>query len=114
MTVTYTHIGQQQLTQSTVKEALTVFMLFVVTYAIGSLAGIAYGYEATQAIFDAVAMASNGGLATIVSPNMPGGLEIIYIFMMWAGRLEFVTLLTLVVEIVVSLNPRRHRSRSSR
>lgn len=112
--VTYTHIGQQQLTQDTVKEALTVFMLFVVTYAIGALAGIAYGYEATQAIFDSVAMASNGGLATIVSPGMPGGLEVIYIFMMWAGRLEFVTLLALVVEIAVSLDPRRHRRRSSR
>lgn len=111
VTVTYTHIGQQQLTQSIIKEALTVFMLFVVTYAIGSLAGIAYGFDATQSIFNAVSMASNSGLVTIVSPGMPAGLEVIYIFMMWAGRLEFVTLLALVVEIIVSLQPRNLRSK---
>lgn len=113
--VTYNHVGRRQLTPDIVKGAMSVFMLFVVTYAIGALAGIAFGYGATQSIFESVSMASNGGVTTgIVAPGMPVALEIVYIFQMWAGRLEFVTLLALIAKIVVSCTPRRAwlRSRS--
>ena len=77
-------------------------------FVIGALVGIAHGYDAMQAIFESVAMTSNGGIVTgIVSPGMPVTLEAAYIVLMWAGRLEFVTFLALVVEIVVSIVPRR-------
>lgn len=106
--VDYNHVGRRVLTPEVVKEAMTVFVLFVVTYAIGALVGIAHGYEATQAVFESVAMTSNGGLVSgIVTPGMPLSLELFYIFQMWAGRLEFITLLAVVVEIVVSFIPRR-------
>lgn len=111
--VDYNHVGRRILSPEVVKEAMTVFVLYVVTYAIGSLAGIAHGYDATQAIFESVAMASNGGISSgLAAPGMPVTLELFYILQMWAGRLEFVTLLALIVEIVVSLDPRRlvHRS----
>ncbi len=111
--VDYNHVGRRILSPEVVKEAMTVFVLYVVTYAIGSLVGIAHGYDATQAIFESVAMASNGGISSgFAAPGMPVTLELFYILQMWAGRLEFVTLLALIVEIVVSLDPRRlvHRS----
>ena len=51
-------------------------------------------------------MASNGGITSgIVVPGMTWPLEVFYIFEMWAGRLEFVTLLALVIQIVVSITP---------
>ena len=109
--VTYNHVGRRTLSPDAVKDAMTVFLLFVITYSIGALAGVAYGYEATEAIFQSVAMASNGGLSTIVSAGMPVPLEIFYIFEMWAGRLEFATFLALLFEIVVSLVPQRKVSR---
>lgn len=111
--VDYNHVGRRILSPEVVKEAMTVFVLYVATYAIGSLVGIAHGYDATQAIFESVAMASNGGISSgLAAPGMPVTLELFYILQMWAGRLEFVTLLALIVEIVVSLDPRRlvHRS----
>ena len=43
---------------------MTVFTLYVLTYVIGALVGIAHGYEATQAIFESVSMASNGGVSS--------------------------------------------------
>ena len=43
---------------------MTVFVLYVVTYAVGALVGIAHGYDATQSIFESVAMASNGGISS--------------------------------------------------
>lgn len=105
--VAYNHVGRRVLSPEVVKEAMTVFVLFVSTYALGALVGIAHGYDATQAIFESVAMTSNGGLITgLAAPGMPVTLELFYIFQMWAGRLEFVTLLALVVEMVVSVAPR--------
>ena len=38
---------------------------------------------------------------------MPATLEAFYIVQMWAGRLEFLTLIALIVEVVVTLDPRR-------
>ena len=43
---------------------------------------------------------------------MPVSLELFYMLEMWAGRLEFVTLIALIVEVVVSLDPRRLVRRS--
>lgn len=105
--VAYSHVGRRVLSPEVVKEAMTVFVLFVSTYALGALVGVAHGYDATQAIFESVAMTSNGGLITgLAAPGMPVTLELFYIFQMWAGRLEFVTLLALVVEMAVSVAPR--------
>ncbi|MCI8451311.1 MAG: TrkH family potassium uptake protein [Eggerthellaceae bacterium] len=106
--VAYNHVGRRVLSPEIVKEAMTVFILFVVTYVVGALVGIAHGYEATQAIFESVAMTSNGGITTgLATPGMPMSLELFYIFQMWAGRLEFVTLLALMVEVAASFFPRK-------
>ena len=102
----YQHIGRRPVTPELVREATTVLLLYGVTYVIGALAGIASGYDASQAIFESVAMASNGGITSgIVVPGMAWPLELFYLFEMWAGRLEFVTLLALIVQIVVSATP---------
>lgn len=104
----YYHIGRRPVTPSLVREATTVLVLYLATYIIGSFVGIAHGYDASQAIFESVSMASNGGITSgIVAPGMPFTLELFYILEMWAGRLEFVTLLALIIQIVVSLVPRK-------
>lgn len=108
--VSYNHLGRRVLSSDAVKEAMTVFVLFVITYSVGALVGIAHGYEASQAIMESVSMTSNGGIITgIVTPGMSPSLEAFYIFQMWAGRLEFVTLLAVLAEIVASLAPRKRR-----
>lgn len=110
--VSYNHLGRRVLSSDAVKEAMTVFVLFVITYSVGALVGIAHGYEASQAIMESVSMTSNGGIITgIVTPGMSPSLEAFYIFQMWAGRLEFVTLLAVLAEIVASLAPRKRRVR---
>ena len=104
--VTYWNIGRRVINPAIVKESMTVFTLFVVTIVAGTLVGIAHGYEANIAIFESCAMTSNGGLTSgIVVPGMPLGLEVVYVLQMWAGRLEFVTLIALLVEVAVSIVP---------
>lgn len=108
--VSYNHMGRRILTPVVVKEAMTVFILYVITYVIGALIGIAHGYDATQAIFESVAMTSNGGIITgIAAPGMPVTLELFYILQMWAGRLEFITLLALFAQVIASIVPRKSR-----
>ena len=110
--VSYNHLRRRVLSSDAVKEAMTVFVLFVITYSVGALVGIAHGYEASQAIMESVSMTSNGGIITgIVTPGMSPSLEAFYIFQMWAGRLEFVTLLAVLAEIIASLAPRKRRVR---
>lgn len=110
--VSYNHLGRRVLSSDAVKEAMTVFVLFVITYSVGALVGIAHGYEASQAIMESVSMTSNGGIITgIVTPGMSPSLEAFYVFQMWAGRLEFVTLLAVLAEIIASLAPRKRRVR---
>lgn len=110
--VSYNHLGRRVLSSDAVKEAMTVFVLFVITYSVGALVGIAHGYEASQAIMESVSMTSNGGIITgIVTPGMSPSLEAFYIFQMWTGRLEFVTLLAVLAEIIASLAPRKRRGR---
>lgn len=105
---TYNHAGRRMVTPGLVREATTVLLLYGVTYIVGAFIGIAHGYDASQAIFESVAMASNGGITSgIVVPGMPASLELFYLFEMWAGRLEFVTLLALLIQLVVSLTPSR-------
>lgn len=106
--VAYNHLGRRILSPEIVKEAMTVFILYVITYVIGALVGIAHGCDATLSLFESIAMTSNGGIITgLATPGMPVTLELFYIFQMWAGRLEFVTLLALLVEVVSSIVPRR-------
>lgn len=103
----YYHIGRMRLGAAEVKEAMTVFIMFVLVYIVGALAGIALGYDAVDALMESIAMASNGGMsAGITSAGMPIALKVIYIAEMWAGRLEFVTLLAVGIKILVSCKPR--------
>ena len=108
----YRHIGRRMITPELVREATTVLLLYGITYVIGALAGIAAGNEASQAIFESIAMASNGGITSgIVVPGMSWPLELFYLFEMWAGRLEFVTLIAVIIQIAVSLTPESLASR---
>jgi trk system potassium uptake protein TrkH len=114
VSVVYDHLGRHVLTTDLAKSAMTVSTMFVVTYVLGALAGIASGYDAISAIFDSVSMASNGGLSTgVVSSGMPTPLKLIYILEMWAGRLEFITLIALVVKTVASFIPRHEPERDA-
>ncbi len=111
--VSYNHVGRRVLTADIVKEAMTIFIVYVITYIVGTLVGIAHGYDGISALYESMAMTSNGGLISgVASPGMPATLELFYIFQMWVGRLEFITLLALIVEVVVSVIPKRKGSKS--
>jgi trk system potassium uptake protein len=102
------HLVDRSLTPEMVASALMVFALYMVTYLTGGLIGAAYGYPLGDALFESISATANVGLSTgITVPGMPIGLKVVYILQMWAGRLEFFTLLAVVASVLVTIDPRR-------
>lgn len=90
------HVRDIWLDDALVKGTMLVIISYVVIYAVGGLLGVIYGYEPSVAFFDAVSAGSNTGLsAGLTTPLMPSLLKVYYIFEMWAGRLEFMSVFAL-------------------
>ena len=108
----YNHIGKHQLAPELLSSAFIITALYIISYLVGALVGVAYGYDALPATFESISAASNAGLSSgIVEIGMPVPLEIIYILQMWLGRLEFITLLALFASLIASVIPRRKPKR---
>jgi trk system potassium uptake protein len=87
------HISPRILDDATVRTAMLIVLSYVGIYALGTFVGVYYGYDLVQAMFDSVSAGSNSGLSCgVVSPSMPTLMKVVYIFQMWAGRLEFMSL----------------------
>jgi trk system potassium uptake protein TrkH len=90
------HITTRVLDEPAVHLAMLIVIFYILSYAVGAIIGIFYGYEPVQALFDSVSAGSNTGLSCgVTSPSMPVLLKIVYIVEMWAGRLEFMSLFAL-------------------
>lgn len=110
--VTYYHVGKRRIDAGLVRANLAVLLLYGIAFLVTTIVALAYGYDAAPSMFEAVSMTSNIGMsAGIISPGMPEVLKVLYIFDMWAGRLEFVTLIALLTSIVASFGPRKRVKR---
>ncbi len=90
------HITTRVLDDATVRAAMLIVLSYIATYSIGTLVGVFYGYDLMDSLFDAVSAGSNTGLSCgLTSPSMPTAMKSVYILMMWAGRLEFMSLFAL-------------------
>lgn len=111
--VTYYHVGKRRIDVGLVRANLAVLLLYGIAFLITTIVTLAYGYDAATSMFEAVSMTSNIGMSVgIISPGMPEVLKVLYIFDMWAGRLEFVTLIALLISIVASFSPRKKVKRA--
>ena len=85
---------------------MIILLLYVVTYVVGAIVGVACGYNALPAIFDSVSAASNTGLSLgVASAGMPRVLEVTFMLEMWLGRLEFVAIFAMIVELFAFVVP---------
>lgn len=92
----YYQNGTKQLTPRLAQSVMAVSLLFVALYLAGALVGVAYGYPLQDSLFESVSAAGTVGLSVgITAPSMPIGLQLAYILLMWAGRLEFIALFAL-------------------
>ena len=88
------HIKDLILEDKHVRAAALILLSYIALYIFGAIAGMLCGYPLSESFFESVSAAANVGLSCgITSPSMPAALKIVYIFQMWAGRLEFMSIL---------------------
>ncbi len=104
--IKYEHFGSQTLSSEDAMIAMTVFILYLGTAALGSMAFIAFGNDALNSVFEAISYVTNCGMTTeITQAGLPFGLKIVALLLMWAGRVEFIALIGAIVGILISLHP---------
>jgi trk system potassium uptake protein TrkH len=87
-----------------VRAALLITVSYLVLYGIGTLMGTFYGYSFLESLFESTSAAANVGLSCgITTPVMSGGLKVTYMAQMWAGRLEFMSVFTLIGFFVAAI-----------
>jgi len=90
----YHYHGERTLGEQQVRSAALVVLMYMGIFAVGALAGCMAGYPFLLSVFESASATGNVGLTVgVSSPSMPAFLKIVYIFNMWAGRLEFMAIL---------------------
>jgi trk system potassium uptake protein TrkH len=98
------HLKEIFLEDRQVRAALLITVAYLALYGIGALVGMFYGYPFLDSLFESTSAAANVGLSCgITTPGMPVGLKLTYIVQMWAGRLEFMSVFTLIGFLVAAI-----------
>lgn len=93
----YYQSGRKHLTQGLTQSVMIISLLYVALYLLGAGVGLAYGVPLQEALFESVSASANVGLSVgVTNPTMPALLELVYMLQMWAGRLEFVAIFSLM------------------
>ncbi|MDO5044726.1 MAG: potassium transporter TrkG [Coriobacteriia bacterium] len=104
--VKYHHLSDRILEANEVSSAMTVFLLYVITYLIGTMVYVFFGNSPIDAAFDSIAATSNAGMSSgVLSPDMPALMKFTFIIQMWGGRLEFIALLALFAGLYYTVKP---------
>ncbi|MPZ51706.1 MAG: hypothetical protein GEU79_03060 [Acidimicrobiia bacterium] len=94
---TFYQNGRRTLTSDLAQSVLVVSLLYVGLYLFGTVVGIAHGYPLQASLFEATSAASGTGLSVgITAPDMPWLLQVVYVLLMWVGRLEFISVFVLI------------------
>lgn len=98
------HIREVFLEDRQVRAALLITLAYLLLYGLGAIIGMLFGYPFLNALFESTSAAANVGLSCgITNTSMPVALKITYIIQMWAGRLEFMSIFTLIGFFVAAI-----------
>jgi len=98
------HIKTVFLDDKQARSALVITMAYLILYGLGTLVGTFFGYPFLSSLFESTSAAANVGLSCgITDVAMPAALKGVYIFQMWAGRLEFMSVFTLLGFFVAAI-----------
>lgn len=98
------HIKDVLLVDKQVRPALLITLAYLLLYVLGAIVGMFFGYPFLEALFESTSAAANVGLSSgITNVGMPIALKITYIIQMWVGRLEFISIFTLIGFIIAAV-----------
>jgi trk system potassium uptake protein TrkH len=86
------------------RTAVLITVLYFVLYFSGAVLGMFYGYSIQEALFESTSAAAAVGLSVgVVGPDLETPLKVFYIFQMWIGRLEFISVFALFGYVYATL-----------
>lgn len=102
------HIREVFLEDRQARSALIITLAYIILYGLGALVGMFYGYPFLESLFESTSAAANVGLSCgITNIAMPAALKITYIIQMWAGRLEFMSVFTIIGFLVAVIKGKK-------
>jgi trk system potassium uptake protein TrkH len=94
---TYYQNGVRRFTPELGQAVMTVSLLYVALFLLGTGVALGYGYSLAESLFESVSAGASVGLSVgVTDPTMPMLLKITYTLQMWLGRLEFVAVFSLL------------------
>jgi trk system potassium uptake protein TrkH len=98
------HLKDTFLDDKQVRAVFLVTLSYIALYGIGTLIGMFCGYPLMESLFESTSAAANVGLSCgVTDTGMPAILKVTYIIQMWAGRLEFMSIFTLLGFFVAAI-----------
>jgi trk system potassium uptake protein TrkH len=98
------HIKDLVLEDKYLRLVFLIIILYTGLYFFGAAVGMLCGFPFLNALFESTSAAANVGLSCgITNAAMPTALKITYIFQMWAGRLEFMSIFVLLAFIIATI-----------
>ncbi|MFA5144838.1 MAG: TrkH family potassium uptake protein [Candidatus Omnitrophota bacterium] len=102
------HIKEIFLEDKQVRGALLITLAYLILYMLGAVIGMFFGYPFLNSLFESTSAAGNVGFSCgITDASMPTVLKITYIIQMWAGRLEFMSIFTLIGFFAATIKGKR-------
>jgi trk system potassium uptake protein TrkH len=93
----YYQSGEKHISPALTQSVMIISLLYVALYLLGAGIGLAYGIPLQESLFESVSASANVGLSVgVTDPTMPVLLKLTYRLQMWAGRLEFVAVFSLI------------------
>jgi trk system potassium uptake protein TrkH len=98
------HIKEVFLDDKLVRGALIITVAYIILYGVGALVGMFYGNPFLSSLFESASAAANVGLSCgITNVDMPVALKTTYILQMWTGRLEFMSVFTILGFLIAAI-----------
>lgn len=95
------HIKDIVIDDGMVKASSVIIICYILTFLIGTAMGSFYGYPIIESAFESASITGNVGLTIgVTSMTMPTAMKIYYIFAMYLGRLEFISVFVLIGFII--------------
>jgi len=106
----YHHLTDTLLRDDYARGVLLVIIGYIVLFTLGTIITMLYDYNIVDSMFESSSAVANAGLSSgITSPSMPALLKVTYIFLMWAGRLEIMSVFTMVGILYVGMRKLKRR-----
>jgi trk system potassium uptake protein TrkH len=91
------HVRDVVLEDRHVRNAALIVLSYMGIWFLGTAVGTYYGYPVMDSMFESASASGNVGLSSgVLSAGAPWLLKVTYIFLMWAGRLEFMSIYALL------------------